>query len=241
MPNNVPPPGKPLLAVWPNRLRYFASQNRLFIGATLLLALIGLYFVASGTTGDVVLAVNGRRTAGRDAFFIFFTQFAEPLAYIVIALLLCLLRYRTAIFSIACGVLAGLVSGGLKNVFGHARPLRYLYDNAIDRWGQLQLFDPELYNNSWAYTSFPSGHAMSAFALYGFLAFNANRGKLGVATLCFVLASLVAFSRMYLLMHFLRDILVGGVLGLFLGVFLFWAQFRVWPERTGLDRGLLRK
>ena len=230
-----------VLAEWNDAYTYFLSRNRLFLGCCIALFIVGMYFIFSGQLGDLIVTINGKRNDFRDQLFIFFTQFAEPQAYVTIILLFALIRYRSAIFALGCGVLAGIISAILKSIFGYARPLRYLYDNALETWGLLQLFDPELYNNSWAYTSFPSGHAMSAFALYSFVAFNANRWRIPIALLCFFFATMVAFSRMYLLMHFLRDVVAGGIIGLMIGSFLFWAQFKLWPNNTFLDRGLLNK
>lgn len=58
--------------------------------------------------------------------------------------------------------------------------------------------------------SFPSGHTISAFAAATVI-FHFHYG-LGVAAL--VLASLVAFSRIYLFVHYPTDVLAGVVLGL---------------------------
>jgi membrane-associated phospholipid phosphatase len=62
--------------------------------------------------------------------------------------------------------------------------------------------------------SFPSGHAMSAFAVAGALAVLAPRLRRPVLAL----AALIAFSRVYLGVHFWFDVLVGSVLGLAVGV-----------------------
>ena len=61
--------------------------------------------------------------------------------------------------------------------------------------------------------SFPSGHTASAFAA-AFALWLQNR-KLGVPAL--VLAAFIAFTRLYLYVHFPTDILGGAVLGVALG------------------------
>jgi membrane-associated phospholipid phosphatase len=232
---------RPFLAYLPPAFRFFLKQQQFFIGACLVLFAIAYFFVFTTEVGEAILAINGKRTEARDTFFIFFTQFAEPQAYLIWILIFCLLRYRTAIFILFAGASAGVVSGVLKGIFGHARPLRYIYDNTIEVWDSLMLFDQEVYHSSWAYTSFPSGHAMSAFALYSFIAFNANRARIPVAITCFLFASLICLSRMYLLMHFLKDVTVGATFGLLIGAALFYLQFKFFPKNTALDRGLLNQ
>ena len=62
--------------------------------------------------------------------------------------------------------------------------------------------------------SFPSGHTMVAFSMLSMLAVALNK-KL-MTTLLYFLAFLIGFSRMYLFEHFMIDVLVGGLLGLFI-------------------------
>src|SRR5918999_2868202 len=66
--------------------------------------------------------------------------------------------------------------------------------------------------------SFPSGHAMSAFAVAGAIALIAPRLRVPVLTL----AAAIAFSRVYLGVHFWIDVLVGSVLGLAIGLGVAW-------------------
>ncbi|OYU95045.1 MAG: hypothetical protein CFE21_12105 [Bacteroidetes bacterium B1(2017)] len=62
------------------------------------------------------------------------------------------------------------------------------------------------YNNS-----FPSGHSTSAFAVFGMLALYVNKNWQRV--LFFILAFFTAFTRIYLLQHFLIDTCVGSIIG----------------------------
>ena len=63
--------------------------------------------------------------------------------------------------------------------------------------------------------SFPSGHSSSSFAA-AFSCFMHNK-KAGVPLI--VLAALIAFSRLYVCVHFPTDVLCGSFLGILLGVF----------------------
>jgi undecaprenyl-diphosphatase len=62
--------------------------------------------------------------------------------------------------------------------------------------------------------SFPSGHAAGAFAVAGFVC--AVHRPLGVAL--FVVAALIAFSRVALGMHYPSDVAAGALLGTFVGL-----------------------
>ena len=94
------------------------------------------------------------------------------------------------------GLLAGLLVGNviLKNLFQRPRPC----------W-----LEPELLRLIQSPTdfSFPSGHTLSSF-IAAFTIFFRHK-KLG--SVAILLASLIAFSRMYLFVHFPTDIL-GGIL-----------------------------
>jgi len=59
--------------------------------------------------------------------------------------------------------------------------------------------------------SFPSGHALSAFALFFCLIFM-NKNHI-IKTGCFILALLAAYSRVHLFQHWLIDIYVGSIIG----------------------------
>ncbi len=60
--------------------------------------------------------------------------------------------------------------------------------------------------------SFPSGHTATAFAIFFFLAFLARKDW--VKFVYFLLAVIIAYSRIYLSQHFLIDVLAGSVIGI---------------------------
>ena len=111
-------------------------------------------------------------------------------------------RTRKAGFAMALALCLYMVSGHfiLKPLFARPRPCD---------------IRPEMLTlvarpHGW---SFPSGHTASAFAAAFALCLQ-NR-KLGVPAL--VLAAFIAFTRLYLYVHFPTDVLGGAVLGIALG------------------------
>jgi membrane-associated phospholipid phosphatase len=216
----------------------FLRYNWLFVGGTLLLVVINIGLLVSSNQGDALVAINKLRTDGWDVFFKVGTHFAEPVAYLAVIIIVSAFSYRHGIFTVVAGAFAGIFSGLLKAFFAQARPMRWFFDNYEEIWHSLNLFEESW--RSWdPSSSFPSGHAMSAFALYGFLAFTARKRKLAVSLLCFSLAVMVGFSRMYLLYHFLRDVTAGAFLGMLIGALVYYLQKGAYPQAAWLDRGWL--
>lgn len=83
--------------------------------------------------------------------------------------------------------------------------------------------------------SFPSGHTSSSFAaafVFG------KYFKKPYAIITYILASLIAFSRLYLYVHFPSDIIAGCLMGFvcsFLAILLF-NQYKVYQERKLLNK-----
>ncbi|MBU3112592.1 phosphatase PAP2 family protein [Clostridium lacusfryxellense] len=118
---------------------------------------------------------------------------------IIIALLVISKKYRRIGFMVLAALILSTILGDivLKNVVKRIRPSATI--PAIN----LLIARPLSY-------SFPSGHTTSSFAVAGILA----RYFKDYAVEFFSLASLIAFSRLYLYVHYPTDILGGIILGL---------------------------
>ena len=108
--------------------------------------------------------------------------------------------WRSALYLGSSVLLSGAFVAAVKVVFGRYRP-RYLFDQGL--YG----FNP--FNTEWAMNSFPSGHSQTAFAAMIALAYILPRQ----AVVWYVLALLVAASRIVTTVHFLSDTAMGGYLG----------------------------
>ncbi|MBR3994488.1 MAG: phosphatase PAP2 family protein [Clostridia bacterium] len=122
--------------------------------------------------------------------------------YIVLALILMVFK-RTRKYGIMLGIALtlGLIFGNLflKNIVARQRPF------GTDC--ELLIKAPDDY-------SFPSGHTMASFEMATVM-FYMNR-KIGY--LAIAIATLVAFSRLYLYVHFPTDVLCGCVIGIIIGI-----------------------
>ena len=123
------------------------------------------------------------------------------------AVLLCLPKYRKSGFAMATALLMGLVVCNLwlKPAIGRLRPFAY----------QLQYCGNVIPLLIAAPTdpSFPSGHTVASFEAATVLLLRDR--KWGVCAL--VLACLIAFSRLYLYVHYPTDVLAAMVLGIGIG------------------------
>ena len=121
------------------------------------------------------------------------------LLWIVLAAVLLLIpKYRRLGIVLTCGLVIELVLCNLLLKPIVARPRPCDLNAAVD----LLVHRP----NDW---SFPSGHTTAAFTAASAFYFSKNRLWIAVG----VLAVLIAFSRLYLYVHFPTDVLAGVVLG----------------------------
>ena len=95
----------------------------------------------------------------------------------------------------------------LKNLFARTRPYN------LEVWKDWFVY-PELVKRPSSY-SFPSGHSSSGFAAATGLC---TSKKASVIIPAFILAALVAFSRIYVHVHYPTDVLFGALFGIVYGV-----------------------
>ncbi len=134
----------------------------------------------------------------------FFTLFGELGIFGLTCGILCLIfkKYRKVGFSILICMAIGFLVGNLflKNIIARERPC-VTFDYLT-----YYIKCPNEY-------SMPSGHTLHSF-IPVFLFFYFKKWKIGIPTL--IIASLIAFSRMYFAVHYPSDILVGILLAFFL-------------------------
>ena len=143
------------------------------------------------------------RSGLMDNFFVFITKLGDG-GFIWLVLAIVLLFFKK---TRKCGILViitvaiGFITGDriLKNIISRDRPF---ISHPLFPVSELLIKPPSGY-------SFPSGHTASSFgAATAILLYNK---KFGIIAL--FMAVLIAFSRMYLYVHFPSDILGGIILG----------------------------
>ncbi len=154
---------------------------------------------------DVLYALQEIHNPVLDQIMIFITTLGDGgILWIVLGLLFLIPKqYRNMGWQILLSMLLTFIFGNLilKNIF--ARPRPFMVEGHEYMLGNLLIPKPGEY-------SFPSGHTMNGFTA-AFTMFLNNK-KLGIPAL--VLASVIAFSRMYHFVHYPTDILGGIAVGM---------------------------
>lgn len=131
---------------------------------------------------------------------------------VIAAILLFFKKYRKCSVTMVTGLLSGVLIGNvlLKNIIARPRPC--WLNTAVD----MLISVPTDY-------SFPSGHTLSSFiAVTVLMYYNRYFGFAGL-----IMALFIAFSRLYLYVHFPTDVLAGAVLGVLLGCFSIFIVNRI--------------
>lgn len=139
----------------------------------------------------------------------------------VSALMMIRRKDRKAGAAILAALLIGLLIGTLFLKLLIARERPFTYEQAALSVDELLIAAPlDRY-------SFPSGHTLSAFSSAAAIFMH----KKSWGTAAYILAALIAFSRMYLYVHFMTDILGGIVLGVIIGTLSYIMADKLWKRK----------
>ena len=183
----------------------------IWLAVLIVVACLGFYFDQT-----VVGAIAGHQIRWLEQVAGIISKFGdwpELMGYAAVALIgVGFARKRTLVKVILCMMIAGTLAGALTNsvrlLSGRARPNNY---EVPPGWYGLRYQDQWLLGK-YKFHSFPSGHTATAFAFFGVIGF-AYRHRWAWSFL--VVASVIAWSRLYINAHFFSDLLVGVVVGLF--------------------------
>lgn len=154
--------------------------------------------------------IQSIRTPAGDVLIPLITKSGNSgIVWILLAVLLLIIprtRKSGVVLAVALCIDVVLCNGILKNLFGRIRPCD------INTSIRLLIARPDDF-------SFPSGHTAASFAAVAALYFVGEKRLWRPAL---VLAILIAFSRLYLYVHYPTDILGGVATGIFAGYAGYW-------------------
>lgn len=168
--------------------------------------------------GYLHLMLNQFHTLFFDRFFSLITWLGDG-SIAVIAGIVCLaFSFRLGAYVLATYAASGILVQLLKRVFFEdmLRPAGFFKDSGV-----LYLVEGiKMYHRH----SFPSGHAATALGVFLCLAMVSKKAWIQVT--CFLLAMLTAYSRVYLSLHFLGDIIAGALIGAVTALVFYYIFYR---------------
>lgn len=216
-------------------IKSFFHNNATLLLLYLALLLPSLYLIFAYDKLQVHLFFN--KMVGSvylNAFFYYITYLGDGVVAVFILLLVCVYNLRKGLYTTLSFLVATLFSQFLKRYVFHDVDRPWMIFQNKEELG-LQLVEGV---DNHIHNSFPSGHATQAFAIFICLAFTSRNKPLKLVF--FFLASLTAFSRVYISQHWLNDITAGSFIGLFFSALLYLWFYRH-PGLSYLDRPLFLK
>ncbi len=181
------------------------KEHKYFFVPYFLFLSIGIYFALTIDKLNSHLWLTSYYSQITDILFVWITKMAEGWFTIPILIALLFYNYRAFVFTaLSYGISAGITQILKRVVFDEQlRPVHFLHQHPEFR----RIKDVVIQE----FNSFPSGHTTSAFSIFICLAFLVKNNYLKL--LCFLAATIIAFSRVYLSQHFLKDIIAGSIVG----------------------------
>ena len=159
---------------------------------------------------QILNLIANMRTDLLDTILPMISSFGDKgIGWIVLSVILtCIPRYRKAGIAMGLALIFCLLIGNMTLKPLIARPRPYTY------FPEMTLLIAPL-----ADFSFPSGHTFASFA--SATALFLYHKKAGIAA--YILAAIIAFTRLYLYVHFPSDVIAGMLLGIFSG----WIAYQI--------------
>ncbi len=183
-------------------------QNKFFLIPFAIVFIVSLTLASVYGRVETHIFINRLNSPWADVFFKYFTYLGSGWFLLAVMTVAAIFRGRAAGALLMSGLVLNVLVQVVKRLVGAYRPVKYFELFVPDY--QLHLVEGVKMHYL---HSFPSGHAATAFAIFFFLAFLTRRNWLKFVYL--ILAVLVAYSRVYLSQHFLIDVTVGALIGVF--------------------------
>ena len=211
------------------RLIQVIKEKKIFFLLFLLFLIIGLILLQLNEKAFLIIYFDNSRTDFFNKFFITATKLGEYYPFVFFFFYYLYKRSRISFSIAALGAIMPLISYFLKQFFTHPRPIIYFY-KYLNEFPIKGIDDLHYYSG---HNSFPSGHTLAAFAIFTLLVM-CTKSK-ALQFIYFLLALLVAISRVYLVQHFLEDVVFGASIGIILGILIYYLFFIVFANKSYLD------
>jgi len=210
------------------------KKNTAFFLPYFIFLLAGGLVLSIWSKTDIHLYINNFHSPLADLFFSNWTNLGLGIMIIPLSLILAFIRFRYMIITVIGFLITVIINDSLKFIFHAPRPL-----TVFTQLHQSLYLVPNVKMYNW--DSFPSGHSATGFCMFCLLALYTKNNLL--KGIFFVIALLIAYSRMYLSEHFLQDVYTASIIGVCIALFTYsWVMnakmFNKFAER--FDKPLIR-
>jgi undecaprenyl-diphosphatase len=210
----------------PQVRRIRATRVRSYEFAVLIVAFFGLTtFVASGLTTnfDKTINLHVRSLQGNerlDMAMIAITSFGDVTTLVVIGVILTVFRRtrKVGLIFLITIVFVAITVMYFKPIIGRQAPA-YNFQTSLHLPKYFALEDDSVVPFARGY-SYPSNHVAVTTALAFIVGFAIERKSRVLGILIWVLPVLVAFTKLYLMQHYVTDLIGGFLLGLIISIFM---------------------
>ncbi|SRR5690554_94206 len=208
-------------------------ENRYFLLPYLVFLLVFVALAPFYTKAEMHIWANQFHTPFFDQFFSNITNLGDRIAVFIAGIIFLFISYRyTITFTIGTLITSSIVHLFKQVLMAEAlRPSKYFLE-----FETYQLYLIEGYKLQ-GEQSFPSGHTSSAFNIFFMLTLITKNKNFKIVY--FILALAVAFSRVYLSMHFFIDTVVGSLIAV-ISVIMAYKWVQSW-EASWLDGSIIKK
>jgi len=186
----------------------FREKSVIFLLLPFLMAMA--FLIIKYGKGPSHLLVNQWNSPSADVFFKYVTNLGDGVVFAVVIIALAFVKLRWALMELAAALFTMIFVFVTKQLLfnGMPRPTKYFENTET-----LHLVEGVKMH---AMNSFPSGHTITAFAIFMILLLITKNRIL--KTVFVLMAILAGYSRVYLSQHFLGDVLTGAIFGTIIAV-----------------------
>ncbi len=184
--------------------------------------------------GPSHLMVNQWNSPVFDTFFKYMTHLGDGALFAMVIIILAFVRFRWALYELFAALMTMVFVFIAKQLLfnGMPRPTKYFENHEM-----LHLVEGVKMH---AWNSFPSGHTITAFAIFMILVLVVKNNY--YKFLFVIIAIIAGYSRVYLSQHFLGDIFWGAIIGSLIAVFScsLVDNVGIFKKATWIDKNVLQ-
>lgn len=182
------------------------NENKPFFYTYIFIFLIFFIYALFINKGDEIVLLNQFHNPINDKIFKFSSEFAEGIYYSILLIGLGIFSIKYLFNGVITFLVSGAVTQILKRIIDLPRPKAFLPETILSNLHFVE--GVRIYSKF----SFPSGHTTAAFSMMFFLSIITPNKY--VKIFFAIYASLMGLARVYLIQHFLYDIIAGSIIGI---------------------------